>query len=115
MFQPVLPESPVPSRPRPLKKGDTNAFKYNEIDEDGDQQWHTCTLMSRAGKAKGKYSMAWNISRDGVVENIDFDRDVEEFRLIEAVARQDDSHMFEHLTALIEAAELRELATSSDE
>ena len=71
--------------------------------------------MSRAGKAKGKYSMAWNISRDGVVENIDFDRDVEEFRLIEAVARQDDSHMFEHLTALIEAAELRELATSSDE
>ena len=83
--------------------------------EDGDKQWHTCTLMSRAGKAPGKYSMAWNISRDGVVENIDFDRDVEEFRLIEAVARQDDHNMFEHLTKLIEAAELRELATSSDE
>jgi len=51
MFQSVLPESPVPSRPRPLKKGDTVAFKYNENNEDGDKQWHTCTL-SRQGARK---------------------------------------------------------------
>ena len=98
-----------------MKKGDTVAFKYNENNKDGDKQWHTCTLTSRAGKARGKYSMAWNISRDGVVENIDFDRDVEEFRLIEASTRQDDHDMVNHLTALIEAATQRELAAVNDE
>ena len=35
----VLHESPVPSRPRPLRKGDIIAFTY---DEAGDQEWHTC-------------------------------------------------------------------------
>ena len=108
----VLPESPVPSRPRPLRKGDTIAFTY---DEAGDQEWHTCKLVSRAGKAKGKYQMAWNISKDGVIENIDFERDVEEFRLIEAEMRQNDPGMVDHLSALIEAATQRELADTNDE
>ena len=110
--QSVLPESPVPSRPRPLRKGDTIAFTY---DEAGDQEWHTCKLVSRAGKAKGKYQMAWNISKDGVIENIDFERDVEEFRLIEAEMRQNDPGMVDHLSALIEAATQRELADTNDE
>ena len=59
--------------------------------------------------------MAWNISKDGVIENIDFERDVEEFRLIEAEMRQNDPGMVDHLSALIEAATQRELADTNDE
>ena len=59
--------------------------------------------------------MAWNISKDGVIENIDFERDVEEFRLIEAEMRQNDPGMVDHLSAIIEAATQRELADTNDE
>ena len=57
--------------------------------------------------------MAWNISRDGIVENVDFERDVGEFRLIDAEKPEEaqDStrmNMDAHLAALIEAAIHRE-------
>ena len=101
------------------------AFKGKE---DNDVEWVTCTIISRAGRAKGKYSKAWNISRDGISENVDFERDVGEFRLLnngyestedsvqestgDIAQEADEDHsqvnMNAHLAALIEAAVLRE-------
>ena len=106
----MMPYSPQPCRPRPLKKGDRVTFKGKEAD---DVEWFTCTLLSRAGRSKGRYTMAWNISRDGIVENVDFERDVGEFRLIDAEKPEEaqDStrmNMDAHLAALIEAAIHRE-------
>jgi len=80
--------SPEPCRPRAFKVGDRVAFKGKE---DDDTDWFTCTLVKRAGKAKGKYSTAWNIERDGVKENIDFERDVGEYRLIQALPNEEHS------------------------
>ena len=79
----ILSHSPEPCRPRALKKGDHVAFKGKEPD---DVEWFSCKLLRRAGRAKGKYSVAWNISRDGHNENIDFERDVGEYRLIHNTA-----------------------------
>ena len=66
--------------------------------------------------------MAWNILRDGITENIDFERDVGEFRLIEDTSSEENesnkeaednqnnsqADMNSHLEALIEAARQRE-------
>ena len=116
----TLSYSPEPCRPRALKVGDHVAFKGKE---DDDIEWFACTLVSRAGKAKGKFSTAWNIERDGKMENIDFCRDVGEYRLIKSLPNEgrsentrgiDDStqgtsaDMNSHLEALIEAAMERE-------
>ena len=76
--------SPEPCHPRALKKGDRVAYKG----KDDDDEWFTCSLISRAGRAKGKYTMAWNIERDGIKENVDFERDVGEYRLIQNTANQ---------------------------
>ena len=85
-------------------------------------------LISRADRAKGKYSMAWSISRDCISENVDFERDVGEFRLInngyestedsvqestgDIAQEADEDHsqvnMNAHLAALIEAEVLGE-------
>ena len=95
-----------------LKKGATVMFKGKEPDD----EWFTCTLTSRAGTAKGKYSLAWNILRDGLHENIDFERDVSEYKLVavepnepplEATAVATDLDMDIHLQALLTAAEER--------
>ena len=74
----MTPDSPPFRLPRALKKGDRVAFKGKEENA----EWFTCTLLSRAGRAKGRYTLAWNISRDGILENIDFERDVGEFTLL---------------------------------
>ena len=68
--------SSQPCHPRALRKGDRVAFKGKEADN---VEWFTCTLHSRAGRAKGMYSLAWNILRNGIIENIDLERDVGEF------------------------------------
>jgi hypothetical protein len=114
-----------------LKKGDHVAFKGKEPD---DVEWFSCKLLRRAGRAKGKYSSAWNISRDGYNENIDFERDVGEYRLIHNTAigagepvtdgipeLSDDNDedngvaldMNAHLEALLQAAIQREQGDSS--
>ena len=64
---------------------------------------------------QGARKIFHGVEYDGVVENIDFDRDVEEFRLIEASTRRDNHGKVNHLTALIEAATQRELAAVNDE
>ena len=49
--------------------------------EDADE-WHECELVSRAGRATGKYTLAWNILRDSAIENVDFERDVGAYEVL---------------------------------
>ena len=62
-----------------LRKGDLVAFKGKGTG----REWFTATLLSRAGRAKGKYSMAWNILQDEYEENIDFERDCSSYKVVE--------------------------------
>ena len=117
-------------KPQDLKKGNIVKFKGKEDDD----EWFTCTLSSRAGTVKGKYSRAWNIVRDGITENIDFERDVGAYEIVPQEATPQMSATYEtaeanradissvtdindtegpvdmesHLRALLEAAERRE-------
>ena len=113
-------KDPVPKlhsrKTRRLRVGDRVTFRG----KDADAVWFTCSLISRAGKATGIYSMAWNVSRDGAVETIDFGRDVGDFRVLES-ENQDSVHdvcpqadMNAHLTALINAARRREDESMND-
>ena len=95
-----------------LSKGATVMFKGKEPDD----EWFTCTLINRAGTARGKYSRAWNILRDGSTENIDFERDVGDYKIVcdesndpplESTAEATDMDMDTHLQALLAAAEER--------
>ena len=71
-----------------IKKGSIVQFKGHEDDD----EWHECEVLSRAGRASGKYNHAWNIKRDGILENIDFQRDVRDFQVI----RKDPKPSAEH-------------------
>ena len=110
-------------KPPDLKKGDIVRFKGKEDND----EWFVCTLSSRAGTAKGKYSRAWNIVRDGIAENIDFERDVGAYEIAtqkaisegeadgadihsatDIIVTEEPVDMESHLRALLEAAERRE-------
>ena len=61
-----------------IKKGSVVQFKGKDIND----EWYECEILNRAGRATGKYPHSWNIMRDGALENIDFQRDVGDFRVI---------------------------------
>jgi hypothetical protein len=94
-----------------LKKGDHVEFRGKEEDD----EWYQCELISRAGRATGKYSCAWNILRDGVIENIDFERDAGAYEVLSCTEEDSPSEdsseedMQAHLMNLLQAAENREL------
>ena len=47
-----------------------------------DPQWRKGEIFTRGGKATGKYRNCWNIvDENGVVTNVDFDKDVTEWRV----------------------------------
>ena len=48
----------------------------------GSNNWKTGQILNRAGKATGKYKNAWNIQTNDQVDNIDFDRNVEQHEII---------------------------------
>ena len=115
-----------------LKKGDIVRFRG----KNNDDEWFTCKLVSRAGKAKGKYRYAWNVVREDIQENIDFQRDAGFYHVVGvagssageqetvdvAAGRSSEEpdneapiqDMEAHIRRLIEAAELRELGDSGE-
>ena len=59
-------------------------FKSNNPDE-----WNTEELISRAGKATGKYIKAWNSQfTDGSIKSIDFERDVSDLKNVKITQEQ---------------------------
>ena len=68
----------LPSDLNSIKKGAVVQFRGKDIND----EWYECEVINRAGRANGKYPHAWNIKRDDLLENIDFQRDVGEFRVI---------------------------------
>ena len=59
-------------------------FKSNNPDE-----WNTEKLISRAGKATGKYIKAWNSQfTDGSIKSIDFERDVSDLKNVKITQEQ---------------------------
>ena len=50
---------------------------------DPEDEWFEAELVSRSGKATSSYKNSWNIWRDGLDENIDFDRDVGSFEIFQ--------------------------------
>ena len=76
--EPETSQAPI-LRNQPLKKGTRVRFKGLGP---GDE-WFEAELVSRSGKAKGTYKNSWNILRDGSAENIDFDRDVSKFEILQ--------------------------------
>ena len=88
--------------------------------KDKEDEWFQCELLSRAGRAKGKYSRAWNILQDGATENIDFERDVSVYEVLphtdagggDATTNDNlsvEEDMQAHLMNLLQAAENREI------
>ena len=61
-----------------IKKGSVVQFRGQDDNDD----WYECEIMSRAGRVTGKYPHSWNIKRDGTLENIDFERDVGDLRIV---------------------------------
>ena len=60
-----------------LKKDSIKQFKLCNSDE-----WQTVTLKSRSRKVTGKYKNAWStIATDGTEKSIDFDRDVQIYKI----------------------------------
>ena len=75
---PQIANEPRSSDLETIKKGTIVQFRGKDSDDD----WYECEIVNRAGRATGKYPHAWNIKRDGLLENIDFQRDVSDFRVI---------------------------------
>ena len=74
------------SQPK-LKKNINVCFKFNNSDE-----WNTAKLISRAGKATGKYSKAWNSQfTDGSIKSIDFERDVSDLKNVKNYPETNDN------------------------
>ena len=70
-----------------LKKNINMHFKFNNSDE-----WNTAKLISRAGKATGKYSKAWNSQlTDGSIKSIDFERDVSDLKNVKNYPETNDN------------------------
>ena len=54
-----------------LRKSDNIRFKLKDVNE-----WKTATLISRSGKATGKYKKEWNSKLDdGTKQSIDYERE----------------------------------------
>ena len=70
-----------------LNKNINVRFKLNNLDE-----WNTAKLISRAGKATGKYSKAWNSQfTDASIKSIDFERDVSDLKNIKNYPELNDN------------------------
>ena len=70
-----------------LKKNINMHFKFNNSDE-----WNTAKLISRAGKATGKCSKAWNSQlTDGSIKSIDFERDVSDLKNVKNYPETNDN------------------------
>ena len=70
-----------------LKKNINVRFKFTNSDE-----WNTAKLISRAGKATGKYSKAWNSQfTDGSIKSIDFERDVSDLKNVKNYPETNDN------------------------
>ena len=78
-----------------IKKGAIVKFRGK------DDEWHTCEVTTRSGKSKGKYKNAWNIIRDGLKENVDFERDVEDFEVLEPSTQEKEINSVENSENLI--------------
>ena len=60
-----------------LKPGATIKFKtFNDVD------WKECSILSRSGTVRGKYPNEWNVKLNDVIQQIDFDRNVQEAQII---------------------------------
>ena len=60
-----------------LAPGKHIKFKYSDEDD-----WVTGQLVSRSGKVRGKFPNEWNVSVNGKIEWIDFDRKVDDVQEI---------------------------------
>ena len=90
-FSKEKPADRLSEKFKAIKKGAVVKFRGN------DEEWHTCEITKRAGRATGKYPNAWNIIRDGMEENIDFERDVQDFEVVPPQAEENDAQYDQNL------------------
>ena len=66
-------------KPPTLKKNTKVQFQFKDSNE-----WRTAVLISRSGKATGKYSKEWNskLDDDDSIHPIDFERDVDNLHIM---------------------------------
>ena len=99
--------SPDKAKFKAIKKGAIVKFRGD------DDEWHTCEITKRADRATGKYSNAWNIIRDGMEENVDFERDVQDFQVLESADKGRGPAGVDHSESL--ANQLLNWSTSTEE
>ena len=74
----VSHQEPELSKPPTLKKNTKVQFQFKDSNE-----WKTAVLISRSGKATGKYSKEWNSKLyDNSIRPIDFERDVDNLHIM---------------------------------
>ena len=85
------------------KKGATIQFRPN-----GSEMWKTVHVISRAGKASGKYKYFMNVrdNEEGKVSELDFENDVKEWR---EITNEDHQKMDEVLYSSLEKEREKEL------
>ena len=74
----VSQQEPGLSKPTTLKKNSKVQFQFKDSNE-----WRTSVLISRSGKATGKYSKEWNnkLDDDSILP-MDFERDVDNLNIM---------------------------------
>ena len=74
----VSHQEPELSKLPTLKKNTKLQFQFKDSNE-----WRTAVLISRSGKATGKYSQEWNNKLDdNSIRHIDFERDVDNLHIM---------------------------------
>ena len=71
-----------------------NSIQYKLLD---DETWKIGTLISRSGKASGKYAYEWNIQDEEGIKQINFENDVTEVREYEEETTDIDEVLINHV------------------
>ena len=71
-------ETKKKEKSKAFKSGMKIAVKFN-----GQQSWTYATIVSRSGKAKGKYANEYNVEIDNEIQQINLDTEVSELKVVE--------------------------------